>query len=294
MRNHLEKKCRKVPKSAVFYHCEFCDYTTSHKSHYDKHLATKKHKKKCNQNVTFCNIQKVPFLKKDNEKLFPCSNCGKVYKSRMGLWRHKKKCESKNEFITMKKDKYIKVLENAANNQKSVTNIETQNNTQNISINLFLNEHCKNAMSLEDFIKGVNLTLEDIVKNKDMDYADSMSSVLIKNLENMPEKDRPIHSTDLKRLKFMVKKADGWKKDDGTEVDNAVREVKFKQINKINEWETNNPDFQEDPEKMKEWNELMSTFDSGKDKKEKDKNSKVIKKKLAEVINIKDVIQVDI
>ena len=82
----------------------------------------------------------------------------------MGLWRHKKKCVSKDDFITMKKDKYIQVLENAANNTKSVTNIETQNNTQNISINLFLNKHCKNAMSLEDFIKGVNLTLEDIVK----------------------------------------------------------------------------------------------------------------------------------
>ena len=85
MRNHLEKKCRKVPKSAVFYNCEICDYTTSHKSHYDKHLATKKHKKKCNQNVTFCNMQKVPFLKTTNEKLFPCTICGKVYKSRMGL-----------------------------------------------------------------------------------------------------------------------------------------------------------------------------------------------------------------
>jgi len=238
-------------------------------------------------------MQKVPFLKKTNEKMFSCTICGKVYKSRMGLWRHKKKCVSKDDFITMKKDKYIQVLENAANNTKSVTNIETQNNTQNISINLFLNKHCKNAMSLEDFIKGVNLTLEDIVKNKDMDYADSMSRVLIKNLENLPGKDRPIHSTDLKRLKFMVKKADGWKKDDGTEVDNAVREVKFKQINKINEWEINNPDFQEDPEKMKKWNDLMSTFDSGKDKKEKDKNSKVIKKKVAEAISIKDIIQVD-
>ncbi len=199
-----------------------------------------------------------------------------------------KKCKSQDGFITIKKDKYIKVLENA--NQKTINNIQNQNNTQNISINLFLNEHCKNAMSLEDFIKGVNLTLEDIIKNKDLGYADNMSNVLIKNLENMPDKERPIHSTDIKRLKFMVKKADGWKKDDGTEVDNAVREVKFKQINKINEWESNNPNFQEDPEKVKEWNKMMAAFDSGKNNKEKEKNSKVIKKKLAEAVNIKDVV----
>ena len=66
MRNHLEKK---VPKSAekcrFFYYCEFCDYTTSHKSHYEKHLNTKKHKKKCNQNVTFCNMPRSAVFKKE-------------------------------------------------------------------------------------------------------------------------------------------------------------------------------------------------------------------------------------
>lgn len=293
MCNRFEESSKKVAKSSKSYFCEICDYYTSRKNNLDKHFKTKKHREKCNQNVTFCNIEKVAQKHSTNIKVFNCDNCGKTYKSRMGLWRHKKKCEKTNEFITMKKDEYIKVLENVS--QKStVNNIQTQNNTQNISINLFLNEQCKNAMCLEDFIKGVNLTLEDIVTNQNLGYADNMSNVLIKNLENMPGKERPIHSTDVKRLKFMVKKADGWKKDDGTEVDNAVREVKFKQISKINEWENNNPGFQEDAEKMKEWNSMMSTFDSGESKKEKEKNSKCIKKKLAEAVNIKDIIQDDI
>ena len=279
----LEKSSKKVAKSSKSYYCEVCDYKTSRKNNFDKHLHTKKHKEKCNQNVTYCNINKVA----QSEKLFICSNCNKSYQSRMGLWRHKKKCNEK--FITMKKDDYIKVLEKS-DNANIINNIQNQNNTQNISINLFLNEHCKNAISLEDFIKGVNLTLEDIVKNKELGYADNMSNVLIENLKNIPGKERPIHSTDLKRLKFMVKKADGWTKDDGTEVDNAVREVKFKQLSKINEWEKNNPNFQEDPEMMKEWEKMISNFDSGKNKKEKDKNCKVIKKKLAEAVNIKDIL----
>lgn len=278
---HLDKK---VAKSCKSFFCNYCDYTTSRKSSWEKHLLTKKHKNNC-----FTFVSKS--CKKVANSTFKCKFCNKVCKSRTTLWRHNKKCKLQEEFITIKKDKYIKVLENA--NQKTINNIQNQNNTQNISINLFLNEHCKNAMSLEDFIKGVTLTLEDIEKNKESGYADNMSNVLIKNLENMPDKERPIHSTDIKRLKFMVKKADGWKKDDGTEVDNAVREVKFKQINKINEWEINNPGFQEDPEKMEVWNLMMSTFDSGKNKKEKEKNSKVIKKKLAEAINIKDIIQDD-
>jgi len=276
---HLDKKVAKSCKSFI---CEYCDYITSRKSSYEKHLLTNKHKKNC-----FTFVSKS--CKKVANSTFKCEFCNKVCKSRTTLWRHHKKCGASEEFITIKKDKYIKVLENA--NQKTINNIQNQNNTQNISINLFLNEHCKNAMSLEDFIKSVTFTLEDIEKNKESGYADNMSNVLIKNLENMPGKERPIHSTDVKRLKFMVKKADGWKKDDGTEVDNAVREVKFKQISKINEWENNNPGFQEDAEKMKEWNSMMSTFDSGENKREKDKNSKCIKKKLAEAVNIKDIIQ---
>lgn len=278
---HLDKK---VAKSCKSFNCEYCDYNTSRKSSWEKHLITNKHKKNC-----FTFVSKS--CKKVANLIFKCEICNKICKSRTTLWRHNKKCNPQNEFITIKKDKYIKVLENASNNQKTINNIQNQNNTQNISINLFLNEHCKNAMSLEDFIKGVNLTLEDINKNKDLGYADNMSNVLIKNLENIPNKERPIHSTDVKRLKFMVKKADGWEKDDGTEVDNAVRELKFKQINRINEWELKNPEFQEDPEKMEVWNKMMTIFNNGKNEKEKDKNSKVIKKKLAEVINIKDMLQ---
>lgn len=278
---HLDKKVAKSCKSFI---CEYCDYITSRKSSWEKHLLTNKHKKNC-----FTFVSKS--CKKVANSTFNCEFCNKICKSRTTLWRHNKKCNAQNEFITIKKDKYIKVLENASNNQKTINNIQNQNNTQNISINLFLNEHCKNAMSLEDFIKGVNLTLEDINKNKDLGYADNMSNVLIKNLENIPNKERPIHSTDVKRLKFMVKKADGWEKDDGTEVDNAVRELKFKQINRINEWELKNPEFQEDPEKMEVWNKMMTIFNNGKNEKEKDKNSKVIKKKLAEVINIKDMLQ---
>lgn len=309
--NILDKCSTKVAKSRNGYNCEICDYNTSRKGNIDKHLTTIKHKKKCKQYVNFCK-QKVS----DDiiETKLVCKICEKPYKSRMGLWKHKKLCkendqeflEDDTEYITIKKSKYIKVLENAAHNRKLIDNrkidnrkidnrkIDNRKIDNSISINVFLNEHCKNAICIEDFIRGIKLTLGDILSHKDLGYADSMSNVLIKNLEKIPGTKRPIHSTDVKRLKFMVKKADGWEKDDGTAVNDAVREVKFKQVDKINEWETDNPNFQNNSEKMIEWNDMMSVFDSGTNKKDKTKNNNIIKKKLASSVNIKNAMSDEI
>lgn len=292
----LEKSSTKVAKSSMSHYCEICDYYTSRKSNLNKHFSTQKHKKKCKEYVNFCK-QKV--TEEIVETKFACKQCNKTYKSRVGLWKHKKKCkkneqemlEEDDEYITIKKSKYIKVLENAAHNRKLIDNrkIDNRKIDNSISINLFLNEHCKNAICIEDFMRGIKLTLEDILLHKDLGYADSMSNVLIKNLEKMPGTKRPIHSTDVKRLKFMVKKADGWEKDDGTTVNDVVREVKFKQVDKINEWENNNPNFQNDLEKMTEWNDMMAVFDNGKNNKVKEKNNKNIKKNIATSVNIKDI-----
>jgi hypothetical protein len=291
-------KVAKKPKSIV---CELCDYSSSRKCNIKKHLATQKHKKNAVNYTKFCNKS---VTNDDNcmKKNFICEICDRSNKNRMGLWRHKKVCTGKNEileddneYITIKKSKYIKVLENAAHNRKidirKIDNrkIDNRKIDNSISINLFLNEHCKNAICIEDFISGIKLTLEDLLSHKDLGYADSMSNVLIKNLEKIPGTKRPIHSTDIKRLKFMVKKADGWEKDDGTTVNNVVREVKFKQVDKINEWEIDNPNFQNNTEKMIEWNDMMSVFDTGTNKKAKDKNNKSIKKNIATSINIKDL-----
>ena len=109
------------------------------------------------------------------------------------------------EKVLVDKEEYIKLLEKAVNN-KSITNIETQNNTQNISINVFLNEHCKDAMCLQDFLQQLNVSIKDISDTKQLGYVDGISNVIIKSLEDMPTTDRPIHSTDTKRNKFCSEK----------------------------------------------------------------------------------------
>ena len=294
---NCNQKVAKVAKSSKSFFCIYCDYFTTRKNNYEKHLATQKHLKKCNQNVTFCN-QKVA---KSSKMSFFCELCQKKYKSRMGIWRHNKRLHMNNledvgemdiseNKLLVDKDDYIKLLETAVNNQKTINNIETQNNTQNISINVFLNEHCKDAMSLQDFVTKLNVTLQDIASTNQLGYVDGISNVIIKSLADLPDTDRPIHSSDPKRNKFFVKKADGWKKDDGTEVDMAVTQVKLKHASTLTEWEQNHPNFQNNPEQLEIWQKMLSNIESGTTNKEMVKNNNAVKKKIAETISIKDAI----
>jgi hypothetical protein len=287
--NKVSKNSNKVSRNKKTIVCELCDYYTTRKSNTYRHFSTLKHKKNAINYNKFCNKS---VTNDDNciKKNFICEICDRGYKYRSGLWRHKKVCMGEKEILdetvhNMKIDNRKidnrkidnRKIDNRKIDNRKIYNRKIYNN--NISINLFLNEHCKNAICIEDFISGIKLTLEDLLSHKDLGYADSMSNVLMKNLEKIPGTKRPIHSTDVKRLKFMVKKADGWEKDDGTTVNDVVREVKFKQVDKINEWEKDNPNFQNNSEKMIEWNDMMSVFDSGTNKKMKEKNNKSIKKK---------------
>ena len=296
MRNICNKKVAKVAKSSNLYFCELCDYKTSRKANYQKHLNTQKHRKKCNKSVTFCNKKVAKVAKKE----YSCKFCEKSFSNRMGLWRHSKKCLGENlddavehdisgEKVLVDKEEYIKLLEKAVNN-KSITNIETQNNTQNISINVFLNEHCKDAMCLQDFLQQLSVSIKDISDTKQLGYVDGISNVIIKSLEDMPTTDRPIHSTDTKRNKFVVKRADGWKKDDGTEMDLAVTQVKLKHATALTEWENSHPGFENDKKLLEEWQSMLANMESGKTEREKQKNNKIIKKKIAEKISIKEAI----
>ena len=143
MRNICNKKVAKVAKSSNLYFCALCDYKTSRKANYQKHLNTQKHQKKCNKSVTFCNKKVAKVAKTE----FSCKFCEKMFSNRMGLWRHNKKClgEKNNdaadhdisgEKVLVNKEEYIKLLEKAVNN-KTITNIETQNHFSLFLIKLF-------------------------------------------------------------------------------------------------------------------------------------------------------------
>ena len=315
------QKSRKTRKKSQNFYCEYCDYYSCRKNDYVKHLATKKHLKKASQNVTKTSQEKSKTRTKV-AKIFVCECCNKEYKSRNGLWHHKKKCipvnlkidpevkelkelnkiqEEKIQLL-MENQKYHKKFEkmvapvikaigenggiSSQNNCNNTTN-NTINN--NININLYLNEHCKNALNIEDLMNKVKITLEDYNFALENGYAKGVTNVLIKNIGDLDDTERPIHSSDKKRGKFYVKSQGEWKKENGEMVDQVITTVG----NKLNTYDVDNitaEDFK-DPEVMELYQKNTLKLAKKSDPKEASKERKKIKNELANTVSLKDALE---
>ncbi len=214
---------KKLQKVAPNFFCEKCDYGCSKKSSFEKHLLTKKH-----------NTTKSDKILQDG---FTCE-CGKSYKHRTSLYNHKRGCEivakscpkscsetidTEDENLNMK-GLILKVLnENKelvhtiSEQQKTIQSMVPKlgnNNNNKININVYLNEHCADALTLEDMTESIKLTLGDLCNASNCGLITNVQNLLINRLNETEENKRPIHCTDLKRRILYVKDRDGWNKDE--------------------------------------------------------------------------------
>jgi hypothetical protein len=181
-----------------------------------------------------------------------------------------------------------KELRSEIKNLKIGNNIT--NNNQQYSINLFLNEKCKNAMNLEDFVERIKFTLEDLEFTKDNGYAKGISNIFIKNLNDMDITERPIHCSDQKRMQFYIKNDNSWSKDTSNKkLDNSIEKISKKQIKSIKEWVMVNPNYMDSEAKMNEYFELIKNITQPND----DKNLRTIKKKVGENVKLEKGVQKD-
>lgn len=213
-----------VPKSSKIFCCENCNYTTSRKSQYDRHLTTRKHILSTNGNI---------FSSKSSAASFQCE-CGKKYKDRSGLYKHAKKCnyvtESKEEStetkeetsgptmefllkenLEMKKmmiDLCQKIEPSNVNNN---TNINSHNKFFNIQV--FLNEDCKDAMNMTEFIESIQLSIEDVEKIGLEGQTQALSNILSNKLNEMDIFKRPVHCSDVKKEIIYIKDKDKWEQE---------------------------------------------------------------------------------
>jgi hypothetical protein len=165
---------------------------------------------------------------KSQNKIYVCCNCNKEYKDNSGLWRHNKKCKIKKENTTIldkdePSDKDLimlllkqnsELLEVIKNGTHNTTN--NHNNSHNKSFNLqfFLNETCKDAMNIMDFVESIQLQLSDLEKVGELGYVEGISNIIVKNLKEMDVTQRPVHCTDKKRETIYIKDENKWEKDD--------------------------------------------------------------------------------
>jgi hypothetical protein len=283
------------PKVASRFFCEICHYNTDKKSSFDKHLTTSKHVKLTKVN-NFSNksCHKVA----DDIKEFICNNpnCNKHFKSRVGLWKHAKICDlESNNIIISKTDEptdkelimllikenselknmVMKVLENGTHNTTNNTNTITNTNSHNkaFNLNFFLNETCKNAMNITDFVDSIKLQLSDLMEVGELGYIEGISKIIVNNLNNLDETVRPIHCTDKKRETMYVKDQGQWEKEDDnkTRLKRAINKIADKNILLLPRFREKYPEYRNSSSKISDVHdklviEVMETDDGKKDK----------------------------
>ena len=155
------------------------------------------------------------------------------------------------------------------------------NNNNTISINFFLNETCKNAMNLTDFIDQLQVSLEDLSYSKDNGFVKGVTNIFAKQLQDLKPTERPIHCSDKKRLQFYVKDDDKWFKDAGNEkIDKTIHNIKMKQTCKLSEWEQLHPNYQNDPKLLQEWQQMLGSMTDDPINPQTDKVRKELKKNI--------------
>ena len=233
---------KKVAKDcATNYCCNICDYNTCRKSSYDKHLLTAKHQKKLQGDVKVAKSFNI------NETSFICKKCDKQYTSRNGIWKHNKVCNevSEKELIVMLlKQNSELIMKMGTTNNTNTNSHNNNNNNKTFNLQFFLNEECKNALNINEFVSSIKMDLDDLEKTGLLGYAEGISNIINKNLNELDQTMRPIHCSDIKREVFYVKNDDQWIKENDAKpvLTKAIKQVAHENIRQISDWQKKYPD----------------------------------------------------
>jgi hypothetical protein len=265
-------------KKAQTFRCEICDYNTSCKSKYDRHILTGKHVFLTNE------TKKGTDDGSTKPHGYPCQKCKKVFNSRTTLWRHNNAClldtanaanDSKEEMKQMtsmimqlmtqnselmsKNSELMNTIRDMVpvigSHNNNTTNI---NKTKNFNIQFFLNETCKDALNISDFVNSLKITLEDLDVSKKHGLVRGITDVMVKGLKELDITKRPIHCTDKKRETMYIKDNERWEKDETHDrMRNAIIQVARKERNALKDWVEENPDWMETEAKQMEYLTIM-------------------------------------
>lgn len=306
-------------KTPNIIYCDSCDFKCSKNSDFNRHLLTAKHRKSSLANKTGDigdtgdkNYAKAKHI---------CGTCNKEYKSRNGLWKHTKNCarpenaqlsdftpniqltpelviklieqnkELQQTLIEQNKELQHTLLEQNKTiielSQKACTkNTNTINNNcgntnKTFNLQLFLNETCKDAINMSDFINQIQVSISDLETTGSIGYAEGISKVFNKNLNEMNYNDRPIHCSDSKREIIYIRENNQWTKDDDkkTNLTRAIKCLANKNIKQISEWQKLHPEFADpDSKENDKYMKIVLNSMSGSTKEESDKNYEKIAK----------------
>jgi hypothetical protein len=272
------------------FYCNTCDYGTSKKSSFDNHCKSIKH----NISILATNSNKIMPQLCPNIKTNVCNNCDKNFKDRSGLWRHKKKCSGSQlindlgltdkeliNILIQQNEKLMNIVENGTNNNNNNNNTNNSHNTTNnidaktFNLNFFLNETCKDAMNISEFVSSIKVNIQDLENTGKQGYIQGISNIILKNLNELEQSFRPIHCSDSKREVFYIKENDEWQKEyeEKPLLTKAIKVIANENIKQIKHWVNKHPDCRDpDSKKNNAYLKIVSNSMNGLTEEEGNKN----------------------
>jgi hypothetical protein len=290
-----------LKKNANNFYCEFCDFNCSKQSNYNKHLLTLKHQKTYNLFTKFT---------KNAVSQYFCI-CGKTYNHRQSLYKHKLNCKTINNNLSNSSNlsnlSYLSNLDDKSlivqllqqnqelhkslielSKEKNINNSINNSNNKTFNLQLFLNETCKDAMNISDFVQTIKPQLLDLETTGRLGYVEGITNIILNNLKTLKIHERPLHCSDQKREVFYIKDNNIWNKEDHNKpiLTKAIKVIANENIKNIGEWRKEYPDCTDsDSKNNKLYLKIVSNSMSGSSKEETDKNlHKIISNISKEVI----------
>ena len=259
------------------FFCEICDFVSSKESNLHKHFSTRKHHGNVMEIVL--SSKKMPKNATTSHD-YRCANCDRNFTTNSGLWKHKKVCinavsanENKEDIaklttlITQLMTQNTELIKKigttnnitATNNTtNNTTNTNNINKSKNFNIQFFLNETCKDALNISEFVDSLKITLEDLDFSRKNGLVSGITDVMIKGLKQLDVTKRPIHCTDKKRETMYIKDNTKWEKDETHEkMKNTIIQIAKKERNALTEWVEENPNWMETESKQIEYLTIM-------------------------------------
>jgi hypothetical protein len=280
------QKSQKLSKKLV---CEYCDYSTCKRTDYTKHLSTDKHQKNANGSKMVVNGSDLS----PKVAQYKC-HCGKIYKYDSGYYRHKKKCseipveipvgkkdEATDKDLIMMLVKQNTELLEVIKNGTHTTNSHNNSHNKTFNLQFFLNETCKDAMNLMDFVDSIKLQLTDLEKVGKIGYVEGISNIITTNLKALDVTQRPIHCTDNKREVLYIKDENKWEKEaeEKDKIRKAIKRVAQKNIMMLPKFKEGHPDcFKSESKYSDQYNKIMVESFGGSGDNDTEKEDKIIKK----------------
>ena len=243
-------------------------------------------------------------------------DCGQIFYSRTTLWRHSKKCcavktndesEVKNantngadkddliNYLIKENQEFknliLEIVKKDSYNQSTTNNItNTNSHNKAFNLNFFLNETCKDAMNITDFVESIKLQLSDLEKVGELGYVEGISNIIVKNLKELDVTQRPVHCTDKKRETMYIKDEDTWEKDEERKkMHKLVRKVADKNARMLPKFKEAHPDCLKSSSRYSDqYNKIIMEAMGGRGDDDFEKEEKIIKRVSKEVIVDKD------